>query len=77
MYHPPRPTHCLKAGRGVVSPWAAAMTLDSDDKGKHLANIINVEDYLSKRMNKFAGAEPPPGYPTACLMQTHHPNGLV
>jgi hypothetical protein len=53
------------------------MTLDSDDKGKHLANIINVEDYLSKRMNKFAGAEPPPGYPTACLMQTHHPNGLV
>lgn len=39
------------------------MPVDGDEKAKHAANVINVEDYLSKRMNKFAPAEPAPtGY---------------
>jgi hypothetical protein len=53
----------------------------TEDKGKHSTNVINVEDYLSKRMNKFSTVEPPPGYRSAVLAKasprTYEPSGTI
>ena len=38
------------------------MTPDSEENGKHSPNVISVEDYVNKRMNKIPTGDPPPGY---------------